>query len=217
MIDLLRRIMWLSCCCLTLVMLGGCNSADNQSAIVQGTVTIDGELAHQGIVTFHPTGGGPVAYGPIRSDGSFTIQVGQGKVSNLDASQIQTGDYLVTVVVGAPPAPRTGEPVGPAEPGPRITAKKYSSKSTTDLKYSVKPGKNVFSLEVERATEEELAAEKSDDEAIEELVSDSDAASEGETDVADSTAEASETSKDEQAVSAESNEAKPVEQESVQP
>lgn len=144
-----------------LIFACGCGKANNQKAVVQGTVTIEGELAHQGIVTFHPVGGGPVAYGPIQSDGTFTIQVGQGKTADLDASQIQTGNYLVTVVVSSPSSPRVGVAQGPPEPGPRLTAKKYSSKDTTDLKYTVKPERNIYNIDVERATEEELSVDDS--------------------------------------------------------
>ena len=40
------------------------------------SVTIDGELAHSGTVTFNPVGSGPVATGRIFDDGSYTIRTG---------------------------------------------------------------------------------------------------------------------------------------------
>jgi hypothetical protein len=190
-----------------LTIVGGCGKANNQTAVVQGTVTIEGELAKQGIVTFHPKGGGPVAYGPIRPDGTFTMQVGQGKTTNLDASQIQIGDYIVTVVVAAPAVPKTGDVPGPPEPGPRLTAKKYSNKETTDLKYTVKLERNIYNIDIERATQEELDAEKAEKASPEENKSEA----------MEEPATETEQSSEEQGGTAEGTEDKKVDAEAAQP
>lgn len=143
---------------LCLIFTPGCGDKGRES-IVQGTVTIDGELAPRGIVTFHPKKGGASAYGTIHDNGSYSLRVGQGNMRNEDAAKIFAGDYTVTVVVTLPPTKdgKTGEG-GPPTPGPRITALKYANKDTSDLVVKVKPGLNVVPLDVPHSTPEEVEA-----------------------------------------------------------
>src|SRR5690242_8764216 len=104
---------------------------------VQGAVTIDGELTNRGTVVFHPVGKGAPAYGDIRKDGTYSLRVGQGDLSDADGGQLASGEYVVTVMVTSlPPNAASDLPM----PGPRVTAAKYREKSTSDLKVSVKPG-----------------------------------------------------------------------------
>lgn len=133
---------------------------------VQGAVTIDGELVNRGTVIFHPVGKGAPAYGDIRKDGTYSLRVGQGDMSDADGGQLASGDYVVTVMVtSAPPDDASDLPM----PGPRVTAAKYREKSTTDLKVSVKPDPNVVPLDLEgsaadpRPAEEEKSEPTSDD------------------------------------------------------
>jgi hypothetical protein len=129
----------------------GCSSTMDSS--VQGTVTIDGQLADRGTVAFNPVHGGAPAYGIIAKDGSYSLRIGQGNLSNEDASRIHSGDYVVTVVVNSPS--RNGETMGeagPPMPGPRLTAKEYASAATSPLHTTVKPGPNILPLEVKGAT-----------------------------------------------------------------
>jgi len=124
---------------------------------VQGAVTIDGELANRGTVVFHPVGKGAPAYGDIRKDGTYSLRVGQGDLSDADGGQLASGDYLVTVMVtSAPPGDASNLPM----PGPRVTAAKYREKSTTDLKVNVKPGPNVVPLDLEGAAADPPPAEE---------------------------------------------------------
>jgi hypothetical protein len=152
----------------------------NYDSTVQGAVTIDGELANRGTVIFHPVGKGAPAYGDIRKDGTYSLRVGQGDLSNADGGQLASGDYVVTVMVTSAPPGDTGDlPM----PGPRVTAAKYREKSTSDLKVSVKPGPNVVPLDLEGAAAEPPSAaveEKSEpagDDAPSEDSSDEDAKS----------------------------------------
>jgi hypothetical protein len=129
----------------------------NYDSTVQGAVTIDGELANRGTVIFHPVGQGAPAYGDIRKDGTYSLRVGQGDLSDADGGQLASGNYVVTVMVtSAPP----GEPSDLPMPGPRVTAAKYREKATTDLKVSVKPGPNVVPLDLEGAAADPLPAEE---------------------------------------------------------
>ena len=140
----------------------GCNGSKKQNAIVQGTVTIDGELAKQGIVKFHPEGDGPIAYGTIHKDGSFAMQIGQGKRLDLDSSEIYSGKYVATVVISSPDGESPKGSVGHKEPSPRLSATKYSDKETSNLRYEIIPGRNVISISVERAAPEQLEVEPDD-------------------------------------------------------
>ncbi|MEN1679154.1 MAG: hypothetical protein AAGJ46_06145 [Planctomycetota bacterium] len=128
----------------------GCGTPSVELGTVNGTVLIDGELVDSGTVTFSPVVEGPTASGRVRSDGSYALQVGQGDINNPDASRVPAGEYIVTVVVNAPSTETLGEG-GPPLPGPRITAEKYASADTSDLKRTVEPGANVFAFELQRA------------------------------------------------------------------
>jgi hypothetical protein len=142
-----------TCWSLSLLMLSiGCGG-DSDSAIVQGTVTINGQLAPRGTVTFHPVAGGPVAVGAIHNNGTFALRIGQGNVRDPDQSKIPPGKYVATVVVNAPADRTTSvqESGGPPIGGPRLTAAKYASTDTSDLTFEVSPGRNVISLDLEGA------------------------------------------------------------------
>ena len=131
--------------------LQGCKQSGNQyDATVQGSVTIDGELAHSGTVTFNPAKKGPVATGRVFENGSYTIRTGQGDLSDPDRGSIMSGEYVVTVTVTGPPdTERAKEEGGPPAAGPRLMADKYAAKDTSDLKFTVKPGANVINLKLD--------------------------------------------------------------------
>jgi hypothetical protein len=136
----------------------GCGGpAYEYDSIVTGTVTIDGELAKSGTVTFHPVKEGLPSIGRIFPDGSFSLRTGQGDLKKTDGGTVVSGDYVVTVSVTGPPVEgsRVAEG-GPPVPGPSLVAKKYARKDTSDLRRTVKPGPNVFVLELDVAEPEPL-------------------------------------------------------------
>lgn len=141
------------CSAVVLLLAAGCGGAANKyDAVVTGTVTVDGELAKSGTVTFHPVDEGKVAIGRIHSDGSYSLRTGQGDLQQVDGGTVEPGDYIVTVSVTAPPT--EGAQVaegGPPIPGPSLIAAKYSSKQTSDVKRTVKAGPQVMILELEAA------------------------------------------------------------------
>lgn len=158
------------------LLIGGClivysviqKSAPNYNATVSGTVTIDGILAEAGTVTFHPVAGGQPAIGSIYSDGSYSLRSGQGDLSDPDGGGIASGGYVVTVAINAPPsaeevvsdeADKVISVGGPPVPGPSLVAAKYRSKATSNLEHIVKPGANVFVLNLEAATSDDVAAD----------------------------------------------------------
>lgn len=140
-----------------LVAFVGCSEGGSGDAIVQGTVTIDGQLAESGSVLFHSTGDAPAAYGAIRKNGSFALRVGRGNTNNVNASKIQSGEYVATVQIHGPSIPDEEFPGAPPKTGPLLIAEKYTTKATSGLTHTFKSGRNVVNLELESPSEEELA------------------------------------------------------------
>jgi len=135
---------------LGLVLLVGCGQpASPYDANVQGTVTIDGELAPGGSVTFSPKGEGPVATGVIGRDGSFVLKVGQGAIADPNRSLIPAGEYVAAVVVTGAPVANPDDAGAPPKVGPRLMADKYASKSTSGLEFTVRTGANVLELKLD--------------------------------------------------------------------
>src|SRR5438552_3939424 len=119
---------WLLAAGAWLLLAAGCGG---QQASVAGTVTLDGQPLTTGAVVFHPVGEGPLAYGQIDSAGKYALQSG-------GQSGLQPGEYLVTV--SATTMPST---VGTQEqPGKLLTPERYGDKARTDLRFTVKPGRN---------------------------------------------------------------------------
>ena len=139
--------LWLS---LTLV---GCGAGGGKyDASVEGTVTVDGDLAQRGSVTFYPVKSGPAAAGQIFKDGSYSVRVGQGSLAESDAGKLPSGEYVATVVVsGELDKSKTVSAGGPPMAGVRLSAAKYADRATSGLKFSVKPGRNVLELKLDSA------------------------------------------------------------------
>jgi hypothetical protein len=135
-----------------LVLAAGCGGpAHKYDAVVTGTVTIDGELATSGLVTFHPVDKGQAAIGRIHPDGSYSLRTGQGDLREVDGGTVQPGEYVVTASITAPPLEESVDRSGPPIPGPSLIAAKYATKETSNIRHTVKPGSQVIVLELERA------------------------------------------------------------------
>jgi hypothetical protein len=109
----------------------GCGAHDSS---VYGTVTLDEKPLETGTVTFHPVGGGAVAYGRIGADGSYRLHTGaeQG---------LAPGEYVVTVVATAPPPDPRSEVVGKL-----LTPARYNRRDQTDLRFTIARGTNRIDL-----------------------------------------------------------------------
>lgn len=151
MIKKILQIGWRSWAVVGALAFTGCNNpTSNYDSNVQGTVTIDGELAHGGTVTFSPKEKGPVATGVVAADGSFALKIGQGTTAEPNRSLIPAGEYVATVVVNGPPVKNTDEEDGgPPHTGPRLMADKYADKDASGLEFTVKKGSNVFDLKLD--------------------------------------------------------------------
>ncbi len=128
--------------CSTFVLLAtiGCGGGGFQP--VSGTVSIKGgKPLTKGMVRFTKvdTGKATSAVGDIDAQGNFQLS----SVSKNDGAL--PGDYTVTL---------SGTEIGggydkPGEPQVKPAADKYDTDKTTDLKFTVKPGKNVAKLELD--------------------------------------------------------------------
>jgi hypothetical protein len=117
-------------CCLLLIGCGG-----PHDAYVSGTVTVDGKKIDCGIVSFYPTGGGAAAYSDVFPDGSYRLKTGSRK-------GLAPGEYIVTIVAIRVGASESDELAA----GERLTPERYARTETSDLRRTVKPGKNDIDL-----------------------------------------------------------------------
>ncbi len=115
----------------------GCGGGHSSSAT--GVVTYDGKPLDHGSITLVPVNGGAGAAASIKPDGAFAIRSGS-------MEGLEPGDYIVTVQSRGDVivSPRGGEPM----PGKLLTPQKYTSSKTSDLRATIKPGKNELNLEL---------------------------------------------------------------------
>jgi hypothetical protein len=113
----------------------GCNKTGPEMARVTGRVTYDGKPVPKGTISFQAvTPGGRNATGMIEPDGSYTLQTEQ------PGDGAQLGDYHVgisarddVVLDYTPPTPI---------PPKWLVPEKYENPKTSDLKATVKSGRN---------------------------------------------------------------------------
>ena len=112
---------------------------------VSGTVKIDGELATEGKIAFHPSDGGNETFGSIGSDGSYAM------LTNREPG-IAPGSYRVTIIAKRRKPSTSVKPENMTadermeyvpEVGKLIAEipKKYTEISSTNLTAEVEPGK----------------------------------------------------------------------------
>lgn len=126
----------------SLLVLVGCGG--RYDASVSGTVSLDGNLLNSGAVTFHPVAKGPAVIGSIGADGTYELKTG-------DSKGLPPGDYVVTVkAISAPPT----DTMTPAElDALSISPIRYGNLKTTDLRYTVEPGRNEIDIRMTSAAE----------------------------------------------------------------
>ena len=160
---------------ISVLSFSGCGSTGSEpDAIVQGTVTVDGELAKRGTVRFYPVDSGPVAIAVINRDGTYALRVGRGDIHDANFSKIDSGEYVATVVVHAPSTMDEERPEMPPTPGPRLSGKRFAQKETSGLTFQVKSGMNICPIEVEGSASDPV--EEEDSNAAEDEETDSESA-----------------------------------------
>ena len=146
---------------LLLLVLGasGCQKNPLGLASVKGTVTLDGEIVSDAIVTFLPVDpDGLTASGRTNEKGEFLLNTAGGG----DFQGAKPGDYQITVVkregfygaiIPETPEQQSGKPTQAYVPTPAGASKsdnllpsKYEKRDTSGLTFSVTQGKNTCVL-----------------------------------------------------------------------
>ena len=129
-----------ACACLCLIAIAGCGSP--LPATVEGTVTLDDEPIPPGAVVFYPVAGGAAVHGRVADDGSFTLTTGT-------TQGLQPGEYTVTVMCrnGQPSMTMTPEQIDALD----VTPTRYRNRATSDLRYTIEPGKNEITVALSTA------------------------------------------------------------------
>ncbi len=108
--------------CSLFCVLAGCGNS--LESTVTGTLTYGGKPVPFAEMVFHPMEGGPLPYGVSMEDGSYEIM-------SATTTGLKAGNYIVVV----------------QSPSPEVSVPKtYGSVATSNLKYEVKPGKNVIDI-----------------------------------------------------------------------
>ncbi len=136
--NLLQLVSRYSLGAVLLLAASGCEPTE-ETATLTGKVTLDGKPLTQGSVLFAPSGGEKrnAAAGDIKSDGSYTVQIGQ-------TEKLIVGEYVVEVVSREPSSPHPDG--GPPIPGAFITPLKYGKAETSGLRYNVRRGENIIDI-----------------------------------------------------------------------
>jgi hypothetical protein len=114
---------------LVLLSAAGCGDSGPELVPVVGKVTIDGQPATEGAVTYrHASTGAFEASGLIQPDGTY-------KLMRKDQEGAQAGQYRVVVFVRKTPKTPTGEMAGLPS---IIVNKKFTDPKTTPLSVEVK-------------------------------------------------------------------------------
>lgn len=116
----------------------GCGPA---KGTVSGTVTLDGKSLDNAVVVFHPAADGATAYGTTIANGTYVLQTG-------GREEVAPGDYLVTVMATEEVTPAT-DAKSPPKPPKVLTPQRYADKSTSGLRFTVKPGSNHHDIQLQ--------------------------------------------------------------------
>jgi hypothetical protein len=123
-----------SAVCFAVCLLAGCRGDWSNAS---GTASVDGQRMKKGMVTFHPSAGGPAAYGTIASDGSYFVKTGV-------ETGLTPGDYVVTVTDHTIPDSSKGELAK------LLTPEKYATPASSEFKVTVKSGSNSFDFNLKK-------------------------------------------------------------------
>ena len=115
----------------------GCGGHEKDTAVVRGTVTLDGKPLPGGSVMFTPPSGRG-AVGPIASDGTFSLSTyapGDGAA---------VGPHKAAILAPAPPSETATPPAWAAK-----LPQRYQNAESSGLEYTVEANKeNVFDIQL---------------------------------------------------------------------
>ena len=121
--------------------LTGCTDGGNSTKCeVSGKVTCEGKPVSEGLVSFTNTGTGDTAEAPLREGGVYAV-----------TTPLPEGEYKVMLLplVVRQQVEGKGPRVGVEKPAPDIP-EKYRTIGTTDLKATLKKGKNEHNFDMKR-------------------------------------------------------------------
>ena len=118
------------------ILMVGCSR--NDFATVTGQVSLDGKLLDGGAITFVPETSGPLAYGDVAADGTYSLQ------SSGSQQGLKPGKYAATVSYrsGRPSPGMTLAQIQALEKVPV----KYTTPETTEFHQEVVAGVNQIDL-----------------------------------------------------------------------
>jgi hypothetical protein len=124
-----------------LLLLAGCRSGET-GGLVRGKVTYKGKALGEGSVVFHSTAGGQVCGGAVKPDGTFQL------ASQSKSDLIPIGEYVGVVFAdNTKIAAMKEDPSFPVQPSVPF---KFSSVTTSPLKYQVVLGENDFDIDLDK-------------------------------------------------------------------
>jgi hypothetical protein len=123
-----------------LACLCGCRGTSTALGEVSGKVTFEGKPVKEGRVTFQNPESGAAADARLNEDGTYTL-----------SAALPAGEYKVTVtpLIERRQVDGKGPVVGEEKPAPDIP-EKYRTVGSTELKATVKEGKNDFNFDMKR-------------------------------------------------------------------
>ncbi|MCI0741692.1 MAG: hypothetical protein L0Y72_21880 [Gemmataceae bacterium] len=126
--------------CVCVTGCGGGGSSAVPAGAVSGKVTFEDKEVTEGLVSFMNLDAGEGDEAPLKGDGTYSIR-----------KPLPTGDYKVTIMplVVQQQVDGKGPEVGVEKPAPNIP-EKYRNLGTTDLRATVKEGKNEFNFNMKR-------------------------------------------------------------------
>jgi hypothetical protein len=119
----------------------GCER-EEPGAIVRGKVTYKNVVLDQGTVMFIAESGGQASYGNVQKDGTFQL-LNQSRTERVDP-----GKYVAVIIAGTDNIAQMKEdPMWRVQP---LVPPKFSSATTSPLKYEVVLGENEFDINLDK-------------------------------------------------------------------
>jgi hypothetical protein len=136
-----------SACCIAILLFGcsiiaGCHR-EPPGATVCGKVIYKNAPFAEGSIIFYPAGSGQVGYANVRPDGTFQL------LNAKRTERIEPGHYVAVVIAGTDQIAEVKEG-GPRVAQPPAVPYKFSSVTTSPLKYDVIVGENKVELNLDQ-------------------------------------------------------------------
>lgn len=129
-----------ACCTLAIALMAAAGCSDSDFSTVSGHVSLDGKPLDGGAITFIPATSGPLAYGNVAPDGSYSLQSSGG------VEGLRPGSYTATVSYRSG-RPSPGMTLAQIQALERVPVS-YTTPETSNLHEEVVVGENVINLQL---------------------------------------------------------------------